>query len=776
MSDSDVIYLLPHSEKLVPDNPFESVTPRLLYHQWRTYLALKDHPLVVNTYNTGTGKTLAALLHLKDAVPHGVNTLLIAPTNELIRQHVNDARDFVTCADLNAHVLHVDAPTLHGLSSPREHERSGERLNRLFQNPQDYGWDGRKPLIAVTNPDIFYYALYYSAYNPHDQRNLFQQFLTRFDYVIVDEFHYYSAKQLANFLFFFVICREWGYFSAGRHACLLSATPDPAVREYLHRVFAPGEIVWISPDNEPPETATCPTTPALAPLELKVQAATLDEFTSAAPNRAQLHAWLDAGREGALISNALWRINVARASLRGPNFDGRVGRITGAESSESRRIASALPLILATPTVDLGYNFDRPGKTRQPIDFVIFDARSRDAFLQRLGRAGRVLKSSQKDVPSTAVALVNDEVCSALMALAGQTVTRDALKTLVNTKMPPRNDLYAYLRSYAVLEAFWPIFQLERQMPKDMHDWVERLFDGVRATFAPDSRRRYFGTLKGKMRRFEKLGQVVQDKEHVHLDEFIDEYVDWLRPALDSANDANALIQRLRSNKNARTRLLLQWAESQYHEIKALFNFREAFQSPMACVYDPGHLLADSNVTLYDALHVATNFEADYFADSETFTQATGAFADKEASVYCYLRAHREKQLRIGLEFRPQERTREVFESLYCRRPVALKGLTLRAEIPGSGPAPIDPTVRHAFEDVYVPILIVKNQDNGRLIYLLRDRDIFARTLRVTFVDSSENDYLALVGTAAFIVHAEIEGYLWWREKAEDNAPIFAGN
>ncbi len=33
-----------------------------LYHQWRTYHA--EAPIIVNTYNTGTGKTKAALLRL----------------------------------------------------------------------------------------------------------------------------------------------------------------------------------------------------------------------------------------------------------------------------------------------------------------------------------------------------------------------------------------------------------------------------------------------------------------------------------------------------------------------------------------------------------------------------------------------------------------------------------------------------------------------------------------------------------------------------------------
>jgi CRISPR-associated endonuclease/helicase Cas3 len=773
MSECVSIRLLPQSEKLAPRNPFAATTSLLLYHQLRTYEALRNHALVINTHNTGAGKTLAALLYLVDAVPRGENTMLIAPTNELIRQHVHDVEAFAAKQELGVHVLRIDAPTLHGLSSPREHERNGERLNRLFQNPQEYGWDGRKPMVAVTNPDIFYYALYYSAYSPHDRRNLFQQFLTRFDYVIVDEFHYYSAKQLANFLFFFVICREWGYFASGRRVCLLSATPDMRVQQYLDRVFASDELAWIRPESEPAESADYPTTPVLTPLDLQVQAATLDEFTNSSVNVTQLRGWLDERREGALISNALWRINQARAALRGPGFDGRVGRITGAESAGSRQAASALPLILATPTVDLGYNFDRPGKTRQPMDFVVFDASSRDAFLQRLGRAGRVLGRPQVDVPSTAVALVSEQARTTLSTLSGRTIDRQALRSRVEEALPPRNDLYAYMRSYSVLETFWPIFQLERQMSPDMHDWIERLFESVLRAFAPDSSRWHFGSLRGKMRRFEMLGDVVRAKKYDCLGKFADEYVDWLRPAFERPDDAERTMQRLRKDQTARDSLLLPWAESQYYQTEAIFNFRDAYQAPMACVYDPDHLLADSNTTLYDALHVATNYEADYFADIEAFVHATGMSCD-QADVYCRLRAHREKRLRIGLQMSLPRMSRAVFEALHCRRPTAMKDITLRAELPGEAPVPLDPNLRHAFEDRYVVLLIPKNQDRGRLMSLLRDRDIFTRSLDVVFADGSENRYFALVGPAALTVHAELEGYLWWREKTEDNAPVIA--
>src|SRR5437588_6723530 len=87
------------------ENPSPATFPKgrgwyPLYHQWRTYNAEK--PLIVNTYNTGTGKTKAALLRLLKRAKDKQfrldgsedNALLIVPTNELLAQHKDDAEEF----------------------------------------------------------------------------------------------------------------------------------------------------------------------------------------------------------------------------------------------------------------------------------------------------------------------------------------------------------------------------------------------------------------------------------------------------------------------------------------------------------------------------------------------------------------------------------------------------------------------------------------------------------------------------------------------------------
>src|SRR3989475_8536052 len=101
------------------ENPSPATFPKgrgwyPLYHQWRTYNA--EEPLIINTYNTGTGKTKAALLRLlkraRDKGFHKLdnsedNVLLIAPTNELLAQHARDAREFCEQNDLPYQVVPI---------------------------------------------------------------------------------------------------------------------------------------------------------------------------------------------------------------------------------------------------------------------------------------------------------------------------------------------------------------------------------------------------------------------------------------------------------------------------------------------------------------------------------------------------------------------------------------------------------------------------------------------------------------------------------------------
>src|SRR5882724_10245928 len=109
------------------------VLPRPLQHQLDTVAALAGHDMVINAFPTGTGKTKAALLWLLDHPQ--ASTLLIAPVNELVRQHAKDAKQFVNDAGLSHAVVALDDPYLRQPSLDHLPQRPGERFYRILTNP-----------------------------------------------------------------------------------------------------------------------------------------------------------------------------------------------------------------------------------------------------------------------------------------------------------------------------------------------------------------------------------------------------------------------------------------------------------------------------------------------------------------------------------------------------------------------------------------------------------------------------------------------------------------
>src|SRR5260370_9364796 len=125
--------------------------------------------------------------------------------------------------------------------------RRGAALHYIMQNPRRLDADSsKKATLFVVNPDIFYYTLY-SCYGRNDRIPLFQDILTLCNYIVIDEFHYYDAKQFANFLFFMRLSQHYGFTE--RQFCLLTATPNERVTTYLERLFGKENIAWITPES-----------------------------------------------------------------------------------------------------------------------------------------------------------------------------------------------------------------------------------------------------------------------------------------------------------------------------------------------------------------------------------------------------------------------------------------------------------------------------------------------------------------------------------------------
>lgn len=785
-----VITLLAHEEKLAPANAlpqYQGATP-LLYHQVRTYNALKDTPLVMNTYPTGTGKTIAALLRLLHPAQRRRNTLLIAPTNALIAQHAADAREFIAHHGLNMRVFEANAATLGALDPAL---RPGERLQRFLENPLTFAEQlslpdnaEKLPYVVVTNPDIFYYGLYFQ-YGRNDQRNVFQAFIGNFHYVVIDEFHYYDNKQFANFLFFFALWKQWNYFVNERSICLLSATPRANVHTYLSRLFDAQTQALISPDNEPFESVGYPTIPTLTELRLTIVAEQIEGWVAA--NRAQIEAWYANQLDSVIISSSLGRINDINALL------GALDpvRITGPEPpSERQRIR---PLILATPTVDIGYNFGRPGKRRQSIDRLVCDAHFGDELTQRIGRAGRVLGRAETTTPSEAVVIVSDEAAGELQAYDQQSLSRAAWARVIAQLqyLPPKHQLDGYIRSHAIMEAFYPVWQISGLMSNETHDettTLEELYQMIRMVFAPNSKqqanllKRFFYAYDKRCRWLNQSPEAkrwVMDKWNGEaLAQHFADYVSWRESSngKETCYKGTMFRQHLPAmllSQPQQKRDLVAFIEAQVALTRAIFSFREAWQSPKAAIYDPQHRLSSETVNSYDLLHLVAQYRLHFFHDRAEFKRATNT--ETSAEFYVEILDLRDPKLTLGFDYISAYSPRE-FKERYCRSVVALRGLTLTAQERGLDgmPIPLDTRIRSAIEDEWVPCLVVAEESWGPLLSVLKGSPFYARQLLVDYAaDGTSEEYKIITGTAAFHILPALKRHYAMLDKKLSDEPIF---
>jgi CRISPR-associated endonuclease/helicase Cas3 len=765
------------------EQPPDWTGPPLLGHQAETWRAGQSTRLIVNSFPTGTGKTLAALLPLRDR-HYEHNCLLIAPTNELLAQHARDAEGFVARWGLPHLVRAMTAAEidhLEDLPGISAHRRA-DRLSQFLQDPAGaLGLPSRRPLLLVMNPDLFYLGLYLQ-FNRQDRRNVFRA-LTSFRYLIVDEFHYYNAKQFANFLFFLGFLRSFGYFEDQPHArqevCLLSATPHSRLRAYLDRLAVPW--VEIGPGLIP---AGAPLVPTTAPLDLRLVSLADTPGLEALVKGAlpEIGRRLQRGEHGAIISGALWRVNQVFDRLRRAGLAQHAARLTGAEAATARAAARSADLLLATPTVDIGYNFDRPTKPRQSIDFLFCDARFGDELLQRVGRAGRVLGKSIVDQPSVVWAVVPPGIYDAFRELDKQTLSREHFAARA-AALPHRHNLYAYLRSGAVGEAFRPIYELQRMVAPEEQNDVRQLFEEVRALFGAGSRltfdrlavrTRYYLFLEESLRgmRWPTDTAVAQSASR-----FVEQSERDRQQAYTPA-ERERLVTLASEPGNAIFEAARDWLDGQLRRravLGASFTFREATEAPDALIYDPQHLLASADQCRYDVLHVVANYEARFFPNRRAWEigNSVRASDSDEALFYCTLLARRapDQRLRLGLTLTIDDDL-DQWEDRHCGRLIALGSVGLVAQ-----GQPLPTGLVDVWREYYLIILALRRDTRaaGVLLRLASENGLIPQNLSVISLrDSRRREYVGVLGTAALLLEPELRRaiFLGQRLAAAGGPPI----
>jgi CRISPR-associated endonuclease/helicase Cas3 len=595
---------------------------RALQHQVDVFEAAREYDIVLDLAPTGTGKTkagLSVLLHQSDR-----HAIYIAPTNALIEQQAKAAEEFIQSSQgqLNHVVKAVSAKEVRKWSNDRVGSRPGEKIYNLLRDPATIFPEvgPSRPLLLVTNPDIFYYATFFS-YNKKDQVNIASSFYTQFSTIIFDEFHLYDAKQLVSLLFYLTYLHIFGFFQAGRRVILLTATPEPACEAALGILAERG--VRIKQINGESGSHQIPSQTAVQ-LEIRPQP-DRDEFLKDLANQAASRFVDYPDQNGAIILDSKDHINRLADLLKARGLDQKFGRIHGSTPQSERAWAAQRRIILATSTVDVGFNFERdPSPSRQNLDWLIFSCRDRAAFWQRIGRVGRVLGKSQTDIPSNAIAYLTDkawdEGLAELEVLGGRTALQGKLAELKSLERP---FLKAYWQSEALLETARPLLMLENLMENlPEAQYIPRLFETIQQVLGGKRDWKYY---QGRM----KTLQAAKDIANSAPKDLEGDPLKWIKPQFrwaivaaflksEEPEDWEALKSKQRSLKDFEKLFrdhsdhadkLVNFSKILNASYAPLFQFRSSLFNSLY-IRDPrGFLLDQAEETELDPIHLLRNYE-----------------------------------------------------------------------------------------------------------------------------------------------------------------------
>ena len=718
------------------------VIPHPLQHQVDTVNALAQNDMVINAFPTGTGKTKAALLWLLEHSQ--ANALFIAPVNELVRQHARDARQFVQDAGLSHAVAAVDAAYLRQPALSHLPKRPGERFYRILTNPQflpemqEKQTSTKPPLLLVTNPDLFYYGVFY-LFHHLDRRNIGEQFIGKFQYIIIDEVHYYNAKQLANFLFFILLSKAFGYFdstlSEQRKICLLTATPDSDLRRFLDRLGEVGIAVkQLIPDTISADDPFA--TKSLTELDLELHPYTRDAAGELVLHIEQIAALVEEEKDGAVLLNSLYGVNRLARKFEARLGVHAVGRITGPLSKEERYTAPFKRLVLATPTVDIGFNFEGNPKDRQNLDFVGFEAPLEDQFWQRIGRAGRVLGKPKQDVPSFALGLLPDEALQALREKIGEqnSLSRVELKTLLHDAAEgrmQRASFAEYVQSYSLLEVTQPLSEMAKLLGTEHTQLIEDAFSLIKSVYSPASKKR-FRSLKGEIFRLQNFRRLQKElrqearKPDRALIEVLREYVQEKEGQTLSVEHVESLAQQILLSSKAKE-LLQSYIDREVMALQPVFSFRDSDIGIEIEADDPHGLVSPARETVHLTLFHLLRFYC-WKLKEESPTE--------KSSLKVILQDIREPPLQVSWTLRFTG-SWEDFRKHCTKQPTALRELKLSLQQQGSI-VPVPSRIAEAVFEHYIPCLILDANDLKPWQWgsLIRD-GIYYTDLAITCTESS---------------------------------------
>src|SRR5258708_4715487 len=416
-------------------------------HQQKTFELVREAirtnstVCIENASVTGSGKTLA---NFAAAILDDAHTCGIYPTNELlfdqygaILKHLPDSA-----------IAILDSQGLDDIIKVEKH---------MLSHAQALSWatgdDMRTALL--TNPDVLYLAMYnlygqmFSDFARSYGARIFQNILSNYSVIAFDEFHLYSAKQIANAAF--IVGTMQALAPDKPHVFIFSsATPQDQFKQYLQRLG----LATISVTDAPSTTGRV----VCEPMEINLLSADLLRWQGGDAIHTALDdilAWADSCNplaRGVFIVDSVYEAKLIAAELRKRYSLADVGEVHGYMHPDERAGALQRRFSVGTTTIDVGVDLtDSKSK-----EFLVCEARSPAQAIQRIGRLGRHGREPQNiNVPNRVWLAVPEYVYHYIAHRVenGATIIRPELNKILKEAYLGHEEFIHYAQKYSPLEA-----------------------------------------------------------------------------------------------------------------------------------------------------------------------------------------------------------------------------------------------------------------------------------------------------------------------------------
>jgi CRISPR-associated helicase Cas3 len=417
---------------------------------------------IENTSVTGSGKTLA---NFASAILDGTNTCGVYPTNELMMDQCVSLGKYLA----GANMMLLDSQGLDDIIDVHPH---------MHSHAQALAWaTGDDMRVALlTNPDVLYLAMYdlygqmFSTFSKNFGKRTFQYMLANYPVIAFDEFHLYSAKQIANAAFMMGTARELA--PENPHIFIFSsATPQPLFKQYVQRL----NIETVDVTNSPSTTDADMKRVVCEPITINFLSADLLRWQGGDRIREHLNGilrWADSFEpkaKGVFIVDSVYEAKRIAAELRKLYLPGDIGEVHGYMAPEERAVALLRRFSVGTTTIDVGVDLtDQKSK-----EFLVCEARSAAQAIQRIGRLGRHGREADSiQIPNTVWLVVPDYVYQFVeqRVKEGTILNRQDLNRLLNEAYLGHEEFKGYTQIYSPLEAVAASERIQRQYFDDIKE------------------------------------------------------------------------------------------------------------------------------------------------------------------------------------------------------------------------------------------------------------------------------------------------------------------